>query len=290
MIACREKNVPRIIRIATVLLMAFSLAGLLSFELRGEDVKIPDENLNKVIREILKRKQIEKENITDEDLRKIYFLEADERSIEDLTGLEHCINLAEVRLSKNEIEKVGPLEACVNIQSLDLSNNRIEDIVPLGKLVKLQYLQLEHNKVSNIEAVKDLKAMNSLYLSDNRISDISPVADLSKIWSLYLADNEVSDLKPVSKLKWLSNLDLKGNKVKDITPLEPLTELRWTFLHKNQIEDIGPLVRMAAKDNKGDKRFAPFWNLYLGDNSLNDESKDKHLAELKEIGVRLKMD
>jgi Leucine-rich repeat (LRR) protein len=256
----------------------------------ADNVTIPDKNLETVLREILKKKQIEKEQITEEDLRQIYFLEADDRNIEDLTGLKHCTNLALVRLAKNGIQNVEPLSHCLNIQSLDLHYNRIEDIAPLGKLKKLQYLQLEHNKIENIEAVKELKAMNSLYLSDNRVSDVSAVSGLSKIWSLYLADNKVENISPIANLKGLSNLDLEGNAVKDVSPLEGLTELSWTFLNRNQVEDIAPLVRMADKDNSGDKRFAPYWNLYLGENPLDEESQSQHLAELKKIGVRLNMD
>ena len=254
----------------------------------ADKVEVPDENLQKVLREILKRKQIEKEEFTSEDLSTIYFLHADERGIKDSTGLEHCVNLAEVSLAKNEIEDVTPLTSSPNIQLLDLSYNRVTDISALSKLQKLQYLQLEHNKVEEISAVSELKAMNSLYLTDNRISDISPVAELSKIWSLYLADNQVSDISSLKQLKWLSNLDLQRNAVKDVTPLTELTELRWTFLQKNQIEDISPLVNMAKKDIEGEKRFAPFWNLRLEENPLKDESKETLIPELEKMGVRLK--
>ena len=270
------------------------VAGLLAIAtpsslLWAEDVEIPDKSLEKVIREILKKKQIEKETITDEDLRTIYFLHADRRDIGNLSGLEHCLNLAEVSLAENKIEDVSPLSACTNIQLLDLSKNWIKDITPLETLVKLQYLQLEDNKVSEIGAVAKLTAMNSLYLSRNDIADISPVKDLPKIWSLYLRGNRVSDIGPVQGLKWLSSLDLKDNEVKDLAPLESLTELRWTFLQGNQIEDLAALVRMAEKDAGGDVRFAPFWNLYVGDNPLNDESGGTHLDALKKVGVRVKM-
>ena len=55
------------------------------------------------------------------------------RESTDLSGLEHCINLAEVSLAKNEIENVAPLTSSPNIQLLDLSYNRVKDIGPLEK-------------------------------------------------------------------------------------------------------------------------------------------------------------
>jgi len=129
------------------------------------DVEFPDEKLDQVIREILKKKQIDKldksKKITDEDVGNIYFLEAPNKGIENLVGLEKCRNLALVKLTNNKIKDVKPLEECVNIQSLDLAKNQIADVTPLGKLVKLQYLQLEDNQVQNIEPVASLKSASA---------------------------------------------------------------------------------------------------------------------------------
>jgi internalin A len=255
------------------------------------DVEFPDAQLDQVIREILKKKQIDKldksKKITDEDVATIFFLEAPKKDIESLVGLEKCRNLAQVKLTGNKIKDVKPLEECVNIQSLDLAKNQIADVAPLGKLVKLQYLQLEDNQIQSLEPLASLKALTALYLSRNQVSNLAPLSELPKLTSLYLEKNKVADLGPLKTVKWLSSLDLKDNQVKDVSPLASLTELRWTFLDRNQVSDITPLVEMAAKDAGGEKRFAPYWNLYLGGNPLSDASKAK-LDELKKLGVRVK--
>ncbi|OYW21776.1 MAG: hypothetical protein B7Z55_05450 [Planctomycetales bacterium 12-60-4] len=254
------------------------------------DVEIPDANLDTVIREILKKKQIDKldkaKKITEEDLATIYIFDASKRDIENIAGLDKCKNLAQVKLTGNRIKDVTPLAECTNIQSLDLAKNQIADIAPLGKLVKLQYLQLEDNQVPNIEPVAALKALSALYLSRNQVESVAPVAELPKLTSLYLEKNKVSDIAPLASVIWLSSLDLKDNQVKDVTPLASLTELRWTFLERNQITEIAPLVAAAKKDAEGDKRYAPYWNLYLSGNPLNDAAKGD-LATLKQIGVRV---
>src|SRR5262245_55366506 len=91
------------------------IAGLLS-NVAGADEIVPDENLRAVIKEILKKKQIEKETIEEADLKQIYFLEAPKRGIKDLTGLDKCTNLASIKLPENEIESVAPLAALKNVQ------------------------------------------------------------------------------------------------------------------------------------------------------------------------------
>ena len=254
------------------------------------DVEFPDPNLDTVIREILKQKQIDKtdksKKITDEDVATIYFLKAPNRGIENLTGLEKCRKLSEVRLTGNKIKDLKPLEECVDIQSLDLAKNQIADIAPLAKLVKLQYLQLEDNQIQKIDAVASLKALNALYLSRNQIEAVAPVADLPKLAALYLEKNKISDITPLKSLRWLDRLDLKDNQLKDVSPLGGMTELRYTFLERNQLTDLAPLVEMAKKDAAGEKRFAPYWNLYVAGNPLTDAGKAQ-VAELTKIGVRV---
>jgi Leucine-rich repeat (LRR) protein len=268
-----------------LILSVFSVAPLLA-----GDVEFPDPNLDTVIREILKQKQIDKtdksKKITDEDVATIYFLKATNRGIENLTGLEKCRNLAEVRLDGNKIKDVKPLEECVNIQSLNLAKNQIVDVTPLGKLVKLQYLRLEDNQIQKLDGLVPLKALQNLYLSNNQIDSIAPLAELTKVYSLYLDKNKLTDITPLKGLR-LERVDLKDNQLKDISPLKDMTELRYTFLERNQISDITPLVEMAKKDAAGERRFAPYWNLFIAGNPWSDASKAQ-IPDLIKVGVRVK--
>jgi hypothetical protein len=59
----------------------------------------PDPQLKAVIQGILKQKQINKKDIDPEDLKTIYFLDARDQGIKNLSGLERCPHLAEVKLS-----------------------------------------------------------------------------------------------------------------------------------------------------------------------------------------------
>ena len=88
-------------------------------------------------------------------------------------------------------------------------------------------------------------------------------------------------------MKWLERIGLNDNQVKDISPLAGLTELRYTFLKGNPIAEVGSFVEMAKKDLAGEKRFAPYWNVYVTNASLSDAGKAQ-LAELTKLGVRVK--
>jgi hypothetical protein len=57
------------------------------------------------------------------------------------------------------------------------------------------------------------------------------------------------------------------------------------MLAQNKITDLAPLVEMAKNDKQ--KRFAPFWRLYLYENPLSDQAKNEQVAELKTMGARI---
>lgn len=59
----------------------------------------PDKNLEAAIRGVLKHEP--KVELTDEKLQNVYILEAPEKGIKDLSGLEKCKNLALLKLTKN---------------------------------------------------------------------------------------------------------------------------------------------------------------------------------------------
>lgn len=244
-----------------------------------------DKALEAVVRETLKKG--EKDELKEADLKDIYIMNGDGRGITDLSGLEKCPNMAQLRLAGNKIKDLKPIAGLVQIQSLDLSRNQLADIAPVAKLTKLQYLKLDRNQISKIDGVKELSALRNLYLEQNKVSDLAPVGGLKKLVSLYLTDNQISDLKPLAKSTRLASLDLKNNKVSDLSPLKDMNELRYTFLQGNQIKDLGVIVEMAKKDIAGPRRFAPYWNVYVAKNPLSDAAKGKQVAELKKLGVRL---
>ena len=44
---------------------------------------------------------------------------------------------------------------------------------------------------------------------------------------------------------------------------------------------------MAQRDVAGEKRFAPFWHVYLKGNPLSDAAKGAQIEQLKKLGVRV---
>jgi internalin A len=94
------------------------------------------------------------------------------------------------------------------------------------------------------------------------------------VWTLYLEGNQVANLQGIGSMKWLSMLSLKGNGVTDISPLEPLTELQFLFLEGNKITDLTPLHRMWKKDNDGAREWAPYCQLFIEGNPIDEPRRN----------------
>jgi hypothetical protein len=266
------------------------IVGMLTALSAGQTAQagiFPDQNLEAVIKEILKKKQIDKPEIEEADLKTIFFLEAEKKGIKDLTGLEKCTNLASVKLPGNEIESIQPLADLKNIQTLTLSGNKIVDLAPLGGLVKLQLIDVADNQIEKLDALAGLDNLRTFWAANNKIVSLEPLTKLSKVQSLILDGNQVESLAPLKDVKWLSTLSLRKNKVSDLSPLVGLTDLKYTILNGNPLKDLGPLVEMAKKDVEGEQRFAPYWNVYVDVDSLPDAAKAQ-VEELKKLGVRVK--
>ena len=114
-------------------------------DLQRLDVVFPDKHLEAVVRRELKKPE---GPLTRADLESLEELEAEGREIEDLTGLEHCVNLTWLRLDDNQISDLTPLASLANVTHLWLGFNQISDITPLASLTNLTELDFEENPLS----------------------------------------------------------------------------------------------------------------------------------------------
>ena len=243
----------------------------------------PDPNLEKAVRKFVFEKRDNDKPLVEADVVNLSTIQGTGLGITNLAGLDKCQSLASLDLAKNKITDLTPLKGLAKIQYLNLAENQITDISPLSSVAALQYIELSHNRVKDLNSLQSLTNLASLYLSYNQITDISPVVKLPRLASLYLDHNQIKSIKGLGDLKGLSMLSLNNNSISDISSLEGLTGLFHLFLENNRIRDLTPLVNAAKRDSEGERRFAPFLNLYLKGNSV----RASQISKLKEYGVRV---
>jgi hypothetical protein len=89
-------------------------------------------------------------DLTADEMSELTELDASEREIQNLVGLEGAFNLTDLVLDHNHISNLKPLVVLTNLTSLHLSDNQIISIAPLESLINLLELDLSYNQFNDI--------------------------------------------------------------------------------------------------------------------------------------------
>ena len=228
-------------------------------------VAIPDTNLRVVIADSLGKAS--DAPITQAEMASLTLLDARNKNIRDLTGLEFATNLTVLDLggafvggawvNSNEISNLSPLSNLTSLERLYLDNNSISDVTPLSNLIRLIRLYLDSNNISNVTPLSNLTSLERLVLGNNNISNVTPLSNLTS-------------------LEWLG---LDNNSISNVTPLSNLTSLEWLLLNNNSISDLAPLVANTGLGS-GDK-------VDVSNNPLSATSINIHIPALQSRGVEV---
>ena len=258
-------------------------------------VRIPDPNLRSVIERLLG-----KENgaaITPEDMERLNRIEADEKGIQDLTGLEYAINLERIEFRHNAISDLTPVTNLIRLNDIKLRGNQITDVAPLAKLFNVGWMGLEENQITDLSRLQNLKKLNGIGISGNPVTDVSPLAGMISLEGIAARNTRITDFSPLAnlrRLQWiefgndptistlpsltgiktLSRLEITGTKISDISGLAALTQLTQLDLESNLISDISPLSNLKK-----------LIELRLDNNQIADISPLSGLTNLKELSL-----
>ena len=199
---------------------------------------ITDANLRAVIADSLGKAS--GEAITSAEMATLTRLDASNKGIRDLTGLEYATNLTWLDLggvyvngeyfNSNAISDFSPVSGLTSLERLDLDSNSITNISPLSGLTNLTWLDLGSSSISDISVLSGLTRLNTLGLYGSSISDISVLSGLTRLEYLVLEANSISDISALSGLTNLTDLWLWDNSISDLAPLVANTGLGYDDL------------------------------------------------------------
>ena len=162
-------------------------------------VAVPDTNLKRAIRATLAL--TETEPLTRRQMLHLLELDAQNKGLTNLTGLEYATELTELRLCDNQIHDLRPLEGLVRLDALTLCANLLSDISPLAGLTQLRVLDLKDNMIEDITPLANLTLLEELRLERNAIPSIEPLVGLTNLKKLRLVDNPIGDFSPLLELQ-----------------------------------------------------------------------------------------
>ena len=195
----------------------------------------------------------------------LFSLDAPNRNIRDLTGLEFAVKLKWLNVG---VDRVG--------QDL-VNSNDISNLAPLSDLTGLVALNLWGNSISDVSGLAGLTGIQMLILAENNVTDVSALSNMVNLTLLGLLANSIRDVSPLSGCARLEILYLHNNNISDVSALSGLSRLETLILSSNRISDLAPLVANAGLGS-GDR-------VDLRNNPLNATSINEHIPALRRRGV-----
>ena len=222
----------------------------------GDVVRIPDPNLRAAIAEALGKSP--NAPITVEEMGRLRELDARNRGIQDLTGLQFATNLTALNLGwwgsekgDNQVSDLTPVAGLINLTKLRLHSNQVSDLTPLVGLINLNVLMINNNTdISDLSPLRRLKNLKQLYMEDLSVSDLSPLSGLTNLIQINLTGCLVSDLSPLSRLINLESLLFSRNAgISDLSPVAGLVNLKHIHAWNHAVSDLSPLRNLTTLEN-----------------------------------------
>ncbi len=243
------------------------------------DSIVPDPAVNAAVRVALSKPggKLAKEDLY--DLRKLEVSPSTKGTLNahELTGLEHAINLFELKLSNNSItnwssvtnmnslyklyfhggtgklsdyspvDNLAPLADLSSLRSLYLSRHSLKSLAGIAGLTNLYELVAPGNQISDLSALSThTNNLKRLILSDNAISDIRALSGLGRLDTLWVDGNAVGSLVPLGGCVNLKSLNAANNGLSAISGIRTLSGLSDLNLNGNQLSSLNDFEGMAS--------------------------------------------
>ena len=241
----------------------------------GQHVHISDPILRTLIAEELDKSP--NAPITAEEMQGLNRIDAFDKGIRDLTGIQYATNLNRLVIENAQVSDISPIAGLINLRELSFENNPVSDLSPVQGLINLTWLEFDHTKVSDLSPVRGLINLTSLEFHDTLVSDLSPVRGLTSLTYLAFGNTGVSDLSPIAGLINLTSVNVWNCPVtSSLSPFERLVQLE--HLRIAASEELSALTPTAPLAN-----LTRLKSLFIGGFRMRDISVFARLTELNRL-------
>ena len=225
-------------------------------------ISLPDENLASAVREALNLPP--DTALTSHKMLELIHLNAPDRQITDLTGLEYALNLKELwigiapfqadpntYISSNAISDLSPIKGLTQLTWMMLANPSETAVAQLPGLTRLKFLQIYNPPISDVSVFSRLPRLEVLQIYNPSTPDvsalISALTGLTQLRTLTLLGISISnvDVSALAGLTQLKRLDIEGNSISDVSPLPKLIHLGGLYIRNTSVSDISTLSELT---------------------------------------------
>src|SRR5882724_2824304 len=174
----------------------------------AQDVQVPDPGLNDAIREALGKSS---GPLTVQDMLSLTNLNARNRNVSSIDGLEAARNLVSLDLEINHLSNLSLPSGLTNLSTLDLSVNPLTNFSLPSGLTNLTSLTIEGAGLTNLSLPAGLTRLNNLDLENNQLASFNQLSNLTSLVALDLGFNSFTNFSLPGGLTNLSTFYFAGN-------------------------------------------------------------------------------
>jgi len=227
--------------IRPLLLTLLILAGLV-VSILAQEVSIPDPGLNAALRDALRKPS---GPLTQQDMLSLTNLNARNRNVSSLDGLEAARNLVSLDLQINHLSNLSFPNGLTNLSLLDLSSNPLFNFSLPSELTNLTMLTLESDGLTNLTLPAGLTGLNSLDLENNQLTSLTLPAEWTSLVSLDLGFNAFANFTLPGGLTNLTTFYFAGNPLTNVALPAGLAGMTELNLSQNRLASFTLPVGMT---------------------------------------------
>ncbi|MFO1512869.1 MAG: SUMF1/EgtB/PvdO family nonheme iron enzyme [Verrucomicrobiota bacterium] len=197
----------------------------------AQEVVLSDPGLDAAVRATLKKPV---GPLTQQDMLGLTFLNAHDRNISNLAGLEAARNLNTLLLFNNQLTNFS-LPTLTNLVALTLSGNSLTNVSLPAGLKNLFSLLIGNNPLAQLTLPTDLTGLEELGLQNCQLTSFNLPAGMTGLGVLDLAFNALTNVSLPGGLTNLDLLKLNGNSLTNFIVPPGQTRLSQLYLDENQL-------------------------------------------------------
>ena len=199
-------------------------------------------------------------NLSEEEIAAVKVLNADDKSIESLKGIEYFTSLQQLRCSRNQLKELD-ITKNTALTWLNCTNNQLTEL-DISNNILLTGINCWTNQLTSLAVRKNTK-LTSLYCYENQFSSLD-VSNNTELTALNCSKNQITSLD-VSKNTALTGLYCYENQLKELD-ITQNTALQNLWCNNNQ------LTTLNVSKNTG------ITDLYCEDNQLTTLDVSNNIA------------
>lgn len=219
----------------------------------AQEVVIPDPGLDAAIRGTLQKPT---GPLTEQDLLGLTHLDAPNRNIKAIDGLEGAVNLISLGLERNGLTNFALPPQLTNLVTLDLSFNALVHCVIPSEATNLTSISLGDNRLTDLNLPGTLSSLVNLNLDDNGLASFNLSSNLTSLMVFDIGFNSLTQLTIPSGMTNLAILIASGNQLTNFNVPDDMTGLTQLELHINQLssfdlpQSVSGLTNLDLSENE----------------------------------------